>query len=142
MTNAKPEPKDINVVQSWGPQYNDPKVPSVFTYSDGHGGKRWGFGISNLPNALKLTKLKLQTHSKLETLETLKDYLEEMRDQQIGSRPALHLLKTPTETVMDYLVEVANCVRRDIEGQRIPILLERTPIDLVITHPGVWSSFR
>ena len=83
-----------------------------------------------------MTKLRLQKQPRHDTLEILREFLYEAEITLPNSAPPPHMLKRPPDTLLDYLIQVAKCVRKDVENQNRHIL-ERIPIDLIITHPGV-----
>jgi hypothetical protein len=135
VTNQQPKLEDIHVVMDW-PDGQDPKVPSLYTYNE-QVNRRWGFGINNDPYVIRKTKMQLQQQKRLKTMEILKRFLGEVESLSEEAEPPMHLLKTPPDTLLDYLIEVAKCVRKNIEIHRDAEVLQRAPIDLIITYPGV-----
>jgi hypothetical protein len=141
LTTAEP-PKigDINVVMKW-PGGNEPKVPSVLTYSP-NSGEQWGYGIGDNAYVIEWTKLQLERPSRFEALQVLLETLQSAEQLDFGERNAArklprHLGKTPANVMTDYLTCVAEVVRQDIRRSKDEEVLKKFPIDLVITHPAV-----
>jgi hypothetical protein len=140
-TAAPPRLQDVKVVRTWSGGLG-PKVPSKLTYSR-NGGERFGYNIGTDAYVLQWTKLELEPPSRPKALQNLIHSLEETRllafnlDNVLVDQIPRHLIKTATDIVTDYLVEVAIWVRRDIESEKEANTLRDFPIDLVITHPAV-----
>ncbi|KAK4198218.1 hypothetical protein QBC40DRAFT_341386 [Triangularia verruculosa] len=146
---------ELNVVKRWGAvhrpessQVIGPKVPSIISYS-GTSGRRWGYGVvgDSDSHVLQWKKLEMEPPTRLEALTPLKKVLEATRGPVSHRQHAsslvqgipLHLIKLTEEVVADYLTEVAQCVRQDIETvQRDRKVIGDFPIELIITHPAVW----
>ncbi|KAK4169551.1 hypothetical protein QBC43DRAFT_63954 [Cladorrhinum sp. PSN259] len=138
-----PQVDDIHVVQHWAGNIGD-KVPSAFTYS-ASSGHDWGFGIDDSAYVIRWTKLRLEEPSRLSALRTLKGMLGESDKLQFGpnkrhAEVPRHLIRTPADVVNDYLKEVLEQVRRDIESVKDPLTLMQFPIELIITYPAVWDN--
>jgi len=136
---ASVEDIQIYVVQDW-PGGTDPKVPSKFTFSkqqSGFGSHTWGFQIGKGSHEIRYTKLKLPEPNRLEALRTLKSYLDDAPDQSFESEVPVHLVKTPADTLNEYLTKIAEVVRKDIEDKRPAEALKRAAIELIISHPAV-----
>ncbi|KAK4173157.1 hypothetical protein QBC36DRAFT_360672 [Triangularia setosa] len=146
---------EFNVVKRWGAihrpessQVIGPKVPSIISYS-GTSGRRWGYGVIGDADShiLQWTKLEMEPPTRFEALSRLKKTLEATRGPVSHRQHAsslvqgipLHLIKSTEEIVADYLTEVAQCVRQDIETvQRDRRVIGDFPIELIITHPAIW----
>ncbi|KAI1349090.1 hypothetical protein F5Y01DRAFT_327762 [Xylaria sp. FL0043] len=144
-TGNAPSLEDINVVMNWPPGEQQPKVPSLITYTE-HRGAGWGYGIGYDAHVLSWTKMKLETPSRREAIENLCQMLEPAEDHAFNPRDASrnhshrHLTKTPEEVLTDYLAKVAAVVRQDIRNKKDEVVLTKFPIDLVITHPAIWDA--
>jgi hypothetical protein len=126
------------------PGGNEPKVPSIITYSSNRG-EQWGYGIGDNASVIEWTKLQLERPSRLEALQGLLKVLQESEQLNIGewtleTQIPRHLIKTPVNVMADYLAWVAESVHKDIKNNKDEEVLKKFPIDLVITHPAV-SSF-
>ncbi|KAK0726573.1 hypothetical protein B0T21DRAFT_36480 [Apiosordaria backusii] len=146
---------ELNIVKRWGAihrpeisQVIGPKVPSIISYS-GTSGRRWGYGVigDSDSHILQWTKLEMEPPTRLEALSRLKKTLEATRGPVSHRQHAsslvqgipLHLIKSTEDIVADYLTEVAQCVRQDIEAvQRDRRVIGDFPIELIITHPAIW----
>ncbi|KAK4671727.1 hypothetical protein QC764_608200 [Podospora pseudoanserina] len=146
---------ELNIVKRWGAihrpetsQVIGPKVPSIISYS-GTSGRRWGYGVIGDADShiLQWTKLEMEPPTRLEALSRLKRTLEATRGPVSHRQHAsslvqgipLHLIKSTEDVVADYLTEVAQCVRQDIETvQRDRRVIGDFPIELIITHPAIW----
>ncbi|KAI8635597.1 hypothetical protein F5Y19DRAFT_408383 [Xylariaceae sp. FL1651] len=144
LTTAEPSKiEDINVVMKW-PGGNEPKVPSVFTYS-ANSGEQWGYGIGDNAYVIEWTKMQLERPSRLEALDALWQTLQEAEQLDFGQRTTAgriprHLTKTPSNVMTDYLTRVAAVVYQDIRNKKDEEVLKKFPIDLVITHPAIWDA--
>lgn len=145
---------ELNIVKRWGAihrpetsQVIGPKVPSIISYS-GTSGRRWGYGVIGDADShiLQWTKLEMEPPTRLEALSRLKRTLEATRGPVSHRQHAsslvqgipLHLIKSTEDVVADYLTEVAQCVRQDIETvQRDRRVIGDFPIEIIITHPAV-----
>ncbi|KAI0125388.1 hypothetical protein BJ170DRAFT_501363 [Xylariales sp. AK1849] len=140
-TDEPPKLSDISVVQQWAGGNIGDKVPSEITYT-ANSGQRWGYGIGADAVVLRWTKLDLPKPPRGDALNTLLRAISDYGQLNVGSDQSIgdyqHLIKTASNIVTDYLREVADCVRRDIEAGR-PGTLNRFPIDIVITHPAEWD---
>ncbi|KAM5343202.1 hypothetical protein ACJ41O_014168 [Fusarium nematophilum] len=135
--------EDIQVVKNWAPDYIEPKVPSLYTYSPTQG-RKWGHGIGDSPHVVRWSKLELQAPRRIDALRTLRRtigqaFLLAQIDQGDDSEVPHHITKSPAEVIRAYLVQVARAARRSIEGQRPPHQLKDFPVDIVVTHPAVWD---
>ncbi len=132
---------DIRTVKTWTGGLGD-KVPSLFTYS-ANDREQWGFDIGNSAYVLQWTKMELEPPSRKDALAALRQTLSEAtqlnfsRHNVIQRQIPRHLIKTVEDIVSDYLIEVAGCVRQDIESQKDKDSLGDFPIDIIITHPAV-----
>ncbi|KAG7284675.1 hypothetical protein NEMBOFW57_009284 [Staphylotrichum longicolle] len=138
-----PSLADIQIIQHWGGNI-EAKVPSVFTYS-ANSGQKWGYDIGNSAYVIRWTKLRLEVPKRLNALQSMKHMAEEARMLNLepqGRRAEIprHLVKTSVDIVTDYLREVINHVRGEIENTRDARELQQFPIDIVITHPAVWDD--
>ncbi|KAF7556188.1 hypothetical protein G7Z17_g1667 [Cylindrodendrum hubeiense] len=142
-TGATPTLADVNVVSNWGPVIES-KVPSLYTYTANEG-EIWGYDIGDNAYVIRWSKLELEAPSRLHALTTLKRTIAEARQLHFGTTNVLqsqiprHLIKSASDVVTDYLVQVANAVRLDIENKKGPRTLSEFPIDVVITHPAEWD---
>lgn len=119
-------------------------MPSVFTYS-ANTGQNWGYDIGNSAYVIRWTKLRLEVPTRLNALQSMKHMAEEARMLNLepqGRRAEIprHLVRTSVDIVTDYLREVINHVRGEIENTRDARELQQFPIDIVITHPAVWDD--
>jgi len=132
----------INVVRNWSQSEIADKVPSAYTYSS-NPGTQWGGDIGPGAVILKWTKMQLEPPPLLDALQQLRLSLENATQAEIGPRKIVqrpiagHDLRAPWETMTSYLVEVAKMVRQDIVRVKDELTLSHSPIDLIITHPGV-----
>ncbi|KAI3320302.1 hypothetical protein HD806DRAFT_507127 [Xylariaceae sp. AK1471] len=142
-TTGSPKIEDINVVMKW-PGGNEPKVPSVITYSN-NTGEQWGYGIGDNAYVIEWTKLQLERPSRFDALQVLLETLQSAEQLDFSERNAArelprHLGKTPADVMTDYLTCVAEVVRQDIRRSKDEEVLKKFPIDLVITHPAIWDA--
>lgn len=115
------------------------KVPSELTYSRSSG-QRWGYGIGENAYVLRWTKLELPIRRRDKVLVTLEQAIKELqknRGNHDGIEDSLHLMKTVGDIVTDYLREIAECVKNDIESKKGVDFWKLFPVDIVITHPVV-----
>ncbi|KPM41797.1 hypothetical protein AK830_g4680 [Neonectria ditissima] len=133
---------DVNVVANWGRIAQ--KVPSLYTYSSSEG-ELWGYDIGDNAYVIRWSKLDLEAPKRVDALIALKRTIQEAAYLNFGSDNVLsshiprHLIKSTSDVITDYLMEVANATRLDIENKRDPETLRQFPIDLVITHPAEWD---
>ncbi|KAH8894314.1 hypothetical protein GQ53DRAFT_643950 [Thozetella sp. PMI_491] len=141
------DPSAIRVVRNWGPGAIGPKVPSLFTYSM-NTGQKWGYGVGDNAYVIRWTKLELEQPSRLDALNALKNMVREASHLRFGQNGGpltqipRHLTRTSEDILTDYLTEVANCVRKDIESETDDQALAQMqfPMDFVITHPAIWDD--
>ncbi|KAK0737288.1 hypothetical protein B0T21DRAFT_287289 [Apiosordaria backusii] len=140
--------EDIKVITAWPPKEEQEKVPSQLSYSvTPKGCEQYGYDIDDNSLVLKKTKIQLEAMgSRLEELRTLSELLKELRDLDLSEEEVIengipeHLAKEPEEIVKDYLDEIAEKTHKVINTDLGRHVLSNVAIDLVVTHPAIWSD--
>jgi hypothetical protein len=138
-----PHLREITLVRDYGPkQTNQPKVPSVISFSPPSelGEGQWGFNLS--PNSVSIahTKLALDVQHVGDELDwTIQglDGMKNLRTQDViamGSRPEFTYMAAD-QIVQFYLEKVFEHVLEN--HPRIKTLLDEFLVDIVITVPTV-----
>lgn len=149
ITSAAPRVSDVNVFTGW-PKFSTTKVPSVISYGPTHtGSKQWGHDVCDGSEIMRWTKLELRPLNRAGELERLLEtarYLPVSTSIRNGvsdmakdqSLVPMYLGLSPTDVVADFLKKVARLWFETMEKQS-RATLQNVPLDLVVTHPGVWS---
>ncbi|KAK0665366.1 putative heat shock protein family 70 protein [Cercophora samala] len=140
--------EDIKVITAWPPKEEQEKVPSQLSYSvTPKGCEQYGYDIDDNSLVLKKTKIQLEAMgTRLDELRTLSELLKELRDLDLSEEEVIengipeHLAKEPEEIVKDYLDEIAQKTEKVINSDVGRHVLSNVAIDLVVTHPAIWSD--
>ncbi|KAK4178783.1 putative heat shock protein family 70 protein [Triangularia setosa] len=140
--------EDIKVITAWPPKEEQEKVPSQLSYSvTPKGCEQYGYDIDDNSLVLKKTKIQLEAMgSRLDELRTLSELLKELRDLDLSEEEVIengipeHLAKEPEEIVKDYLDEIAEKTEKVINSDLGRHVLSNVAIDMVVTHPAIWSD--
>lgn len=123
---------------------NEPKVPSVKSYSrPKNGEKQWGKDLSEKAVTMILTKLELDVQdNKTDELELILMALEGMKNlkfshvKQARGDPE-YTTKSPEQVATDYLTEIYKVLHKELQRRYGPDIVARLPVDIVITVPVV-----
>ena len=137
---------DIDVISAWGPKmFNDPKVPSVVSYTPGNE-QQWGKDLSSDAIALIHTKLQLDIDSVSGELDFILQALDGMKNLNYnemiadGGLPS-YTEKSPEQIVQYYLTKFFHGGLDNLRANNVEEFSQRTlndtPTDIVITHPTV-----
>lgn len=144
-----PQFSELNLFRKW-PDKNEAKVPSELSYSntsgndDNHNYRQWGYSIETGSKVLRWTKLELvRNRVLLEELKLLRELVDGLSDinklhedsDDVSDVPR-HLSKTTEDIIESYLGHVAREWRKYITEQG-GYILNRVPVDIVVTHPAV-----
>ncbi|KAK4197073.1 putative heat shock protein family 70 protein [Triangularia verruculosa] len=140
--------EDIKVITAWPPKEEQEKVPSQLSYSvTPKGCEQYGYDIDDNSLVLKKTKIQLEAMgTRIDELRTLSELLKELRDLDLSQEEVIengipeHLAKEPEEIVKDYLDQIAEKTEKVINSDVGRHVLSNVPIDLVVTHPAIWSD--
>jgi hypothetical protein len=124
---------------------NDPKVPSVVSYTPGNA-EQWGRDLSSNAIALIHTKLQLDTAAISGELDFILQALDGMKNLHFddmvanGGLPS-YTEKSPEQIVQYYLTKLFHGGLTKLRENRIQAFsqkdLRETPTDIVITYPAV-----
>lgn len=130
-------------LQNWPGLANNPKVPSVISYSGSNESEsQWGYEISKNALTLVWTKLELDDCERPEELGLILTALrgmenldfEHIREQKgLPSYPA----REPEQVIADYLSEVRKYVMAHLPGDISRTYFDTVSTDLVVTVPSV-----
>jgi hypothetical protein len=140
--------KDITVFK-WWPEREAQKVPSKYSYSRTTTRRRqWGYSIDDKSQVMQWTKLDLVQRKPPQELDVLRgllkglDLVDRLRADEnasVENEIPRHISKDSWEVMRDYLVQVSEEWHRHMKSQGKHIL-DRVPIDIVISYPAVGSS--
>ncbi|KAI9773911.1 MAG: hypothetical protein M1840_006137 [Geoglossum simile] len=138
--------KEIDAIDDWGPQMrNDPKVPSVISYSpmSKDEEQQWGRSLSPKAVAMVHTKLELDVHDTSGELDLTLQALDGMCNlhfQYVRASRGLpeYTWKAPEEIVEDYLSKIFDYLLEKLDCFTAE-LRARISTDIVITVPANWS---
>ncbi|KAH7417779.1 hypothetical protein BKA64DRAFT_761386 [Cadophora sp. MPI-SDFR-AT-0126] len=136
---------DIKVLREWSSSYNEDKVPSAYSYTKSRANEeQWGTSFSEDAEIMVYTKLELDAQeSVIGELDMILDNLDGMKD--LSSEYVVrskgepdYTPKKPDLVVLDYMKKIFERVWKYL-GQYDQALLLSLPVDIIITHPVVWS---
>ncbi|KAK4186242.1 putative heat shock protein family 70 protein [Podospora australis] len=139
---------NIKVIQDWPPREVKDKVPSQYSYSlTPKGCQQWGYDIDDNSLVLKETKIQLEhVGDRISELRVLGGLLEQLRLLDLSKEEVTkngipkHLGKEPEDIVKDYLDNIAEKAHAEIQEKIGRHVLSNIPMDLVVTHPAIWSD--
>lgn len=136
-------PTTVEFLTDWQPNYAEPKVPSVISYSPSRGHySNWGDSVD--PQALKMswTKLQLDEQSRSQELEWILDALQNMKIsmESLGQKKRMppYPANSPVDVVSDYLMKIREVVVKFLRG-KYGAVFDNLPKELVVTIPAVSS---
>jgi hypothetical protein len=143
----------VKVFKTW-PSKNDPKVRSEISYSlattdaDDVNYRQWGYSIDDKSKVLRWTKLELfDDRLPIEGLQNLSELLRALPEIKAlhGGKAKTddlprHLSKSTEDIIETFLGYIAREWKSSITTEMRHVL-ERAPIDLVVTHPAVRCSY-
>lgn len=136
-----------HALTNW-PEKEAGKVPSLISYSPApRGHEQWGFSIDDDSIVLRWTKLELRPRSTSKELIVLRELLkglqlvQQLQEQDDLEQPIpTHVTRNARGVVRDFFEYIGRYWRGNLKkGGKFA--LDEVPLDIVLTHPAVWSPF-